>query len=47
LINPKYIIPMHYGTFPQLEGTPVELKKFLPAGLKNKVIDIIPGEFVL
>jgi L-ascorbate metabolism protein UlaG (beta-lactamase superfamily) len=46
LLNPKYIIPMHYGTFPQLTGTPVEFKKLLPITLKNKVIDIIPGEFV-
>ena len=46
LLNPKFIIPMHYGTFPVLSGTPEELKKFLPANLKNKMIDIIPGEFV-
>ena len=24
LIHPKFAIPMHYGTFPQLKGTPEE-----------------------
>ncbi|MCY4263122.1 MAG: metal-dependent hydrolase [Candidatus Dadabacteria bacterium] len=26
LLNPKWVIPMHYGTFPLLVGTPDELK---------------------
>jgi L-ascorbate metabolism protein UlaG (beta-lactamase superfamily) len=24
LIHPKFAFPMHYGTFPQLKGTPEE-----------------------
>lgn len=29
LVNPKYAIPMHYGTFPPLKGTPEEYKEAL------------------
>ncbi|MCS7229297.1 MAG: metal-dependent hydrolase [Candidatus Kryptonium sp.] len=44
LVAPKYVIPMHYGTFPLLAGTPAELKKYLPAKFKNAVIELNPGE---
>lgn len=44
LVQPKYVIPMHYGTFPILAGTPDELKKYLPAKFKNAVIELKPGE---
>ena len=44
LVEPKYVIPMHYGTFPILAGTPAELKKYLPAKFKNAVIELKPGE---
>ncbi|UCD77965.1 MAG: metal-dependent hydrolase [Desulfobacterales bacterium] len=37
------IIPMHYGTFPPLKGTPQELKKQL-AGYSAEVIVMEPGE---
>ena len=29
LVNPKYAIPMHHGTFPPLKGTPEEYKEAL------------------
>lgn len=29
LLAPKRVIPMHYGTFPPLKGTPEELKKLV------------------
>lgn len=43
LIGPKYIIGMHYGTFPLLAGTPQELTKHLPPRLKPRVRILEPG----
>ncbi|MDI6767371.1 MAG: metal-dependent hydrolase [Bacteroidota bacterium] len=44
LLKPKYIIGMHYGTFPILTGTPIELKKLLPKEMKKRVIELEPGK---
>jgi L-ascorbate metabolism protein UlaG (beta-lactamase superfamily) len=30
LLKPKTVIPMHFGTFPVLTGSPTELKKLVP-----------------
>ncbi|HTX19272.1 MAG TPA: metal-dependent hydrolase [Bacteroidota bacterium] len=46
LLTPRCIIPMHYGTFPALTGTPEELKSLLPIPLKSRVVDILPGDTV-
>lgn len=43
LLKPKYVVGMHYGTFPVLAGTPTELKKHLPASLKKIVVELEPG----
>jgi L-ascorbate metabolism protein UlaG (beta-lactamase superfamily) len=44
LLRPKMVIPMHYGTFPILKGTPVEFKSHLK---NKKVLNVImPGESV-
>ena len=43
LIKPNAIIAMHYGTFPVLTGTPRELRRHLPAAMKKRVIELIPG----
>jgi len=46
LLNPQYVIPMHYGTFPVLTGTPekfLELMKSLP---QTKVLVVKPGETI-
>ena len=43
LIKPKVIIGMHYGTFPVLTGTPRELQRHLPATLKDRVLELVPG----
>jgi L-ascorbate metabolism protein UlaG (beta-lactamase superfamily) len=43
LLKPKTIIGMHYGTFPALTGTPAALKTFLPAPMRNRVLELTPG----
>ena len=42
LMKPKNIIPIHYGTFPVLKGTPAQLKKALGKS-SIKVIELEPG----
>ncbi|HEX3470964.1 MAG TPA: metal-dependent hydrolase [Silvibacterium sp.] len=41
----KAVIPIHYGTFPQLTGTPEELKKYLK-GTNVEVLKATPGEIL-
>lgn len=41
LLKPKSVVPMHYGTFPLLRGTPAELKKLAPG---VDVVEMAPGE---
>jgi L-ascorbate metabolism protein UlaG (beta-lactamase superfamily) len=43
LIHPKFAFPMHYGTFPQLKGTPEEYKAALGQS-PTEVIVMSPGE---
>jgi len=46
LLKPKWVIPMHYGTFPPLTGTPAELKA-LTKGIRGlKVIEMKPGDTI-
>ena len=48
-LAPRRVIGMHYGTFPQLTGTPAELIGYLPAAQKGIVAELVPGaptEFV-
>jgi L-ascorbate metabolism protein UlaG (beta-lactamase superfamily) len=44
-LKPKSAIPVHYGTIPQLRGTPEEYKKALGAS-STAVITMNPGEQV-
>jgi L-ascorbate metabolism protein UlaG (beta-lactamase superfamily) len=46
LIRPKWVIPMHYKTFPVLTGTPEELIELLKDEPQIKVIALQPGETV-
>ena len=39
----RQVVPMHWGTFPVLRGTPAQLKEHL-AGTKIDVLDLKPGE---
>ncbi|HKJ88022.1 MAG TPA: metal-dependent hydrolase [Gammaproteobacteria bacterium] len=40
LIQPKVVIPMHYGTFPVLKGRPADLKKRLDEGVEMRALDV-------
>jgi L-ascorbate metabolism protein UlaG (beta-lactamase superfamily) len=43
LLQPKYVIPMHFGTFPVLTGTPSQFKELLGAG-GPEVVEMQAGE---
>jgi L-ascorbate metabolism protein UlaG (beta-lactamase superfamily) len=38
----RQVVPMHWGTFPLLTGTPEQLRKLVPAGVD--VLELKPGE---
>ena len=42
LLAPKVILPIHFGTFPMLTGTPAQLAALV--GSAAKVVDWKPGE---
>jgi L-ascorbate metabolism protein UlaG (beta-lactamase superfamily) len=42
LVGAKTILPLHFGTFPPLRGTPAELAGLVDPGIK--VVDWSPGE---
>ena len=41
LLQPKFVIPMHFGTFPPLTGKPSELKKLLK---DVEIVEMQPGQ---
>jgi len=44
-VNPKYAVPIHYGTYPILAGTPAQFKAALDKrGLSGRMIEMKPGE---
>ena len=43
LLDARYVVPMHYGTFPPLTGTPAELQGLI-AGSRTEVLAVEPGE---
>ncbi|HZP48125.1 MAG TPA: metal-dependent hydrolase [Vicinamibacterales bacterium] len=42
MLGVKQVVPMHYGTFPALTGTPAKLRELL--GGRAEVIELQPGE---
>jgi L-ascorbate metabolism protein UlaG (beta-lactamase superfamily) len=42
LLGVRQVVPMHWGTFPMLTGTPGQLKPLLPAGMQ--MLELKPGE---
>ena len=43
LLRPETVIPMHFGTFPLLTGTPSELQALVP---EVKVVELEPGQTI-
>ena len=41
LVNPKMVVPMHFGTFPLLKGTPEALEKALKAGKSKTSVKVM------
>ncbi|MEJ2224440.1 MAG: metal-dependent hydrolase [Syntrophobacterales bacterium] len=46
MLKPRFVIPMHYGTFPVLTGTPEELQDLIKDQPETRVIPLKPGETV-
>ena len=46
LLNVKHVVPMHYGTFPVLTGTPEELKKLTQDIPGLEIHALKPGESI-
>lgn len=46
LLQPEFVIPMHYGTFPVLTGTPAELARQLQDQPQIKILALKPGESI-
>ncbi len=46
LLRPKLVLPMHYGTFPALTGTPDALRALLTGLPETKLLSPAPGEAV-
>jgi L-ascorbate metabolism protein UlaG (beta-lactamase superfamily) len=44
LLEPKIVLPLHFGTFPPLKGTPEQLAAFVDASVQ--VARIVPGESI-
>jgi L-ascorbate metabolism protein UlaG (beta-lactamase superfamily) len=43
LLGVRLVVPMHWGTFPALSGTPAELRRLVePGGVQ--VLELQPGE---
>ena len=44
-VKPKQVVPMHFGTYPILAGTPAQLKSALEKrGVGAQVVEMKPGE---
>ena len=45
-VNPRQVVPMHFGTVPLLSGTPAQFKAELDkrGGLGSRMIEMKPGE---
>jgi L-ascorbate metabolism protein UlaG (beta-lactamase superfamily) len=44
LLKPKYVIPMHYNTFPLIKAEPQVFKQLVESKTSSKVVVLKPGE---
>ena len=44
LLQPKIVLPLHFGTFPPLDGTPEQLAALIDPGIQ--VARLVPGESI-
>jgi L-ascorbate metabolism protein UlaG (beta-lactamase superfamily) len=44
MIHPRYAIPIHYGTTPQLRGTPAELIEAMHGATAPRILVPEPGQ---
>ena len=44
MMNAKVVVPMHYGTFPMLTGTPEQLRELTADVAGLRIIDLKPGQ---
>lgn len=44
LLKTEIVVPMHYGTFPPLKGTPEAFKEALGGDYEGNVVVMEPGE---
>lgn len=44
LLKPKYVIPMHYNTFPLIKADPLAFKQLVESRTQSKVVVLKPGE---
>lgn len=44
LLRPKYVVPMHWGTFPILAGNPAQLKELISDQKGVEILPLKPGE---
>jgi L-ascorbate metabolism protein UlaG (beta-lactamase superfamily) len=45
-LNPKFVIPMHYNTWPKIQQDPGEFKQLVESKTKAKVLVLKVGEEV-
>jgi L-ascorbate metabolism protein UlaG (beta-lactamase superfamily) len=46
LLNVRHVVPMHYGTFPALTGTPQALRELTQDVLGLEIHDLKPGDSI-
>jgi L-ascorbate metabolism protein UlaG (beta-lactamase superfamily) len=44
LMKPRWVIPMHYATFPPLTGRPEQLRALIKDLPGTEVLELTPGE---